>query len=47
MDEKVAKAELLLAAFMAEHHTPFKQSNHLVETIKAVFPDSAIAKKLL
>ena len=46
MEENAAKAELLLVAFMAEHHTPFSPSGHLIETIKAAFPDSAIAKKV-
>ena len=36
--DKVSKAELLLTAFMAEHQVPFRQADHLVETIKKMFP---------
>jgi hypothetical protein len=43
---KVAKAELVLTAFMAEHNTPFLQADHLVECCKIVFPDSEIAQKM-
>jgi Domain of unknown function (DUF4371) len=44
LKEKVAKAELLLTAFMAEHHVPFLQADHLMDSMKKMFPDSAIAK---
>ena len=44
--QKVAKAELILAAFMAEHNTPFNQCPHLVETLKQMFPDSKIASMM-
>ena len=44
--EQVAKAELLLVAFMAEHNMPFIQADHLVEVIKQMFPDSTIAKSI-
>jgi len=46
LDDKVAKAEVLLAAFMTKYNTSFSQSDHLVETIKAAFPDSRIVKKI-
>jgi len=46
LDTKVAKAELVLTAFMAEHNTPFLQANHLAECCKKMFPDSAIAQKM-
>ena len=42
----MAKVVLSLTAFMAKHHTPFELSDHSVKTIKAAFPDSAIAKKI-
>ena len=42
--EQVAKAELLLVAFMAEHNIPFSQADHLVEVMKKMFPDSNVAK---
>ena len=46
LHEKVAKAELLFAAFMAEHYMPFRQANHMAEVMKRMFPDSAIAKAI-
>lgn len=44
LKDQVAKAELLLSAFMAEHHIPFEQADHLTEALKNMFPDSKIAK---
>ena len=44
--DKVSKAELLLTAFMAEHQVPFRQADHLVETIKKMFPDSTTAQSM-
>ena len=46
LENKVARAELLLASFMAEHSTPFLQADHLVERCKKMFPDSEIAKNI-
>ena len=46
MDEKVAKAELLVTGYFAEHHVPFLQVNHLVEVCEKAFTDSEIAKNL-
>lgn len=46
IDDKVATAELVLTAFMAEHNTPFQHADHLVECCKKIFPDSAIAQKI-
>ena len=46
LEDKVAKAEICLTAFMAEHSTPFLQADHLVECCKRMFPDSIIAQKM-
>jgi len=46
LSEKVANAELLIVSFMAEHHTPFSQCDHLVGMMKSAFPDSSIAKQI-
>jgi hypothetical protein len=46
LHEKVAKAELSFVAFMAEHHMPFRQADHLDETMKKMFPDSAVVKAI-
>jgi hypothetical protein len=45
-DQKVARAELKLVGFMAEHRTPFKQADHLTTLVGSVCCDSAIGKKL-
>lgn len=37
--DKVSKAEVLLTGYIAEHGVPFAQADHLVETIKKMFPD--------
>lgn len=44
--DKVAKAELLISGFMAEHNMPFRQADHLVDVFKRAFPDSEIAKEV-
>lgn len=46
LQSEVSKAELLLSAFMAEHGTPFKQADHLIEVLKNMFPDSDIAQNM-
>lgn len=46
LNEKVAKAELLITGYFAEHHVPFTHINHLSEICKKAFPDSEIAKNL-
>ena len=46
MDEKVAKAELLITGYFVEHHVPFLRVNHLVEVCKKAFTDSEIANNL-
>ena len=46
LQDKVAKAEIMLTAFMAEHNTPFSQADHLIECCKQMFPDSVIAQKM-
>lgn len=42
--DKVAKAELLLDGYVAEHGVPFAQVDHLVEVIKKMFPDCEAAQ---
>ena len=46
IDCKVAQAEIVLTAFVAEHNVPFSHMDHLVECMKTAFPDSQIAQKL-
>ena len=46
MDEKVAKAELLITGYFAEHHVPLLHVNHLVEVCKKNFTDSEITNNL-
>ena len=46
MDEKVAKAELLITGYFAEHHVPSLHVNYLVEVCKKAFTDSKIANNL-
>ena len=41
-----AKAEVLLAGFMAELHVPFLHADHLTEVMKKMFPDSKIAESM-
>lgn len=38
LDYEVSKAEVLLAAYVAEHGIPFRQVDHLVETMDKCFP---------
>ena len=45
-DEQIAKSELLLAGYLAEHHIPFSHADHLLTVCKRAFPDSYIASKL-
>ena len=45
-DEQIAKNELLLAGYFAEHHIPFSHADHLLTVCKRAFPDSHIATKL-
>ena len=46
IEELTAKAKLLMVGFMAEHRTPFAQADHMVDMLKAMFPDSAIAQNM-
>ena len=46
LQDKIAKAEALLTAFMAEHNTPFSRADHLIDCYKQMFPGSTIAKKM-
>ena len=43
--EQVKRAELKMAAFVAEHNLPFSVMDHLSDLFKEIFPDSAIAMK--
>ncbi|KAG7159010.1 hypothetical protein Hamer_G006422 [Homarus americanus] len=40
----VAVAIILFPCFIAEHNLPFTTADHLVDLIKRMFPDSAIAQ---
>ena len=44
-EDKIAKAEIVLTAFIAKHNTTFLQADHLTECCKQMFPDSTIAKE--
>lgn len=44
--DEVAKAELLISAYIAEHNVPFAHADHLVEVCKRAFHDSSIAKNV-
>lgn len=44
--DKVSKAEVLLTGYIAEHGVPFAQADHLVETIKKMFPDCEVARDM-
>ena len=46
MDEKAAKAELLITGYFAEHHVPFLHVNRLVEVCNKAFTDGEIANNL-
>ena len=43
--DKVTKAEVLFAYFVAEHNLPLLVADHFTELVKEMFPDSEIAKK--
>lgn len=45
-EKQVKEGEIRLAAYISEHNVPFMSMDHLVPLIKAVCPDSEIAKKL-
>lgn len=44
--ESVHRAEIMLAGYFAEHNLPFLASDHLIEVLKNIFPDSTIAKNI-
>lgn len=44
--DKIARAEIKLATFMAEHNISFNTADHLVDVLKDIFPDSAIAQNI-
>ena len=43
--DKVTKAEVLFANFVAEHNLPFLVADHFTQLCKVMFPDSDIASK--
>ncbi|XP_047104588.1 uncharacterized protein LOC124740672 [Schistocerca piceifrons] len=43
---KVAKAEIKLSAFLAEHNVAFLAADHLSSLLKDIFPDSDIARAM-
>ena len=45
-DDDVTRAEIKLAAFLAEHNISINTIDHLTLLLKDIFPDSAIAAKL-
>lgn len=45
LQSDVSRAELLLSPFMAEHGTPFKQADHLIQVIK-MFPNCEIVQNM-
>ena len=47
LDENVMKAELLFTGFICEHNLPISTADHAGKLLKAMFPDSKIAKSTL
>ena len=45
LDENAMKAELLFTGFICEHSVPISTVHHARKLLKAMFPDSKIAKK--
>lgn len=43
--DKVTRAEVMFAFFIAEHNLPMAVADHFTELVKEMFPDSEIAKK--
>lgn len=46
IQDKVAKAEIVLTSYIAEQNFPFRQVDHLVESIKKMFPTCETAQKM-
>ena len=44
IEEKVTRAEVLFANFIAEHNLSFMTANHFTHLTSAVFPDSKVAQ---
>lgn len=44
--EQVSRAEIKIAALIAEHNLPMKLCDHLIPLLKDIFPDSKIAQEL-
>ena len=44
IEDKVTRAEILFASFVAEHNLAFMAADHFTRLTKAMFPDSKIAK---
>lgn len=45
INDEVTRAELLFATFLVEHNLPIATADHSKQLFRAMFPDSAIAKK--
>lgn len=46
LQDKVAKAEVLLIRFMIEHQLPLRRVDHLTETLKVMSPDCTTAQNM-
>ena len=46
LDSKVKESEIRIAAFIAEHDLAFNVVEHLPQLIKAICPDSTVAKQI-
>jgi hypothetical protein len=46
LEKQAKEAEIRIAAFIAEHNIAFRSSDHLIELIKNVCPDSKVAAKM-
>ena len=44
LGEKITRAEILFANFVAEHNLPFLTANHFIHLTSVMFPDSDIAQ---
>ena len=44
IEEKITRAEVLFANFVAEHNLPFLTANHFTRLTSVMFPDSSIAQ---
>lgn len=42
LSASVDSAEILICAYISEHNIAFKAMDHLVDTLKKMFPDSKV-----